>query len=115
MKILVVEDESICINRIVEELENHGILTDVIRTIEVVENIDFKIYDIIILDASLHLELDALHLLEKIIQSGYNKPIIASSGTSSHNDKLMENGATYRINGEDKKEAAEIAVNILKL
>lgn len=70
--------------------------------------------DLIIMDACVPGDKpNTMPLVEKIMESGYDKPIIASSGWSDYRRKLMAVGATHEV--EDKRDAPVLALKLLCL
>lgn len=69
--------------------------------------------DLIIMDACVPgYRPNTMPLVEEIVGSGYDKPIIASSGEEFYRQKLIEAGATHEA---DKREAPKLALNLLGL
>lgn len=74
------------------------------------ENPDF---DLIIMDACVPGDNpNAMPLVEEIVKSGYDKPIIASSTVKDYRQELIDAGATHEAN---KREGAEMALKLLGL
>ena len=110
-KILVVEDDGYYFSVIKEGLEGK---VEILRAImvEQAEKIFEKTpdFDLIVMDACVPgSKVTTIPLVEKIIKSGYNKPIIASSANESFRQYLLNAGATH----EAKK--LDVANKVLEL
>ena len=69
--------------------------------------------DLIIMDACVPGDKpNSMPLVAEIIESGYDKPIIASSSMPFYTNKLVEAGATHEA---DKMEAPKLALGLLGL
>ncbi len=69
--------------------------------------------DLIIMDACVPGDKpNSMPLVAEIVESGYDKPIIASSSIPFYTRKLVEAGATH---GANKYEVPELALDLLGL
>ncbi|MDD5289807.1 MAG: hypothetical protein PHT40_01230 [Patescibacteria group bacterium] len=116
-KVLVVEDRDSDFSPMERVFKFHDKNSEIeilhAKTLKEGENLFFANPDVevIIMDACVEGdEPDSMPLIEKIVKSGFKKPIIAASGSSLNNDELITAGATHKA---DKYKAVKLALQFL--
>ncbi|MFH1744637.1 MAG: response regulator [bacterium] len=115
-KVLIVEDNNLYFKAIKRLLEDRGIEVLRAATLEEGETLFFTNsadIDLIMMDACINSnEPNSMSLVAKILEAGFEKPILACSADDSHGQKLVKAGATHN---PGKIDAAKMALKLLGL
>jgi DNA-binding response OmpR family regulator len=113
-KILIVEDDDVNFTNIEYYLRSKAEVLQA-ETLDKGESLfqNNPDIDLIIMDACIPGDSpNAMPLVKKIVDSGYDKPIIACSSESEYTKQLVAAGATHSAN---KGEVAQMALKLLGL